>query len=83
MGRLIDTDELIRYLGFENTEEEREENVGEIITLEMIDEIPTAYNFDEVLEQLQDNAIEFELFGICSDYVPLGQAIEIVKYGRK
>lgn len=36
MGRLIDEDELISILGFENTQEEREENVGEIITLEDI-----------------------------------------------
>lgn len=53
MGRLIDTDDLIMYLGFNNTEEEREENVGEIITLEMIDRIPTAYDLDGVLEKLE------------------------------
>lgn len=43
MSRLISVDELMDYLGFENTDEEREENVGEIITLEDIDKIPTAY----------------------------------------
>lgn len=53
MGRLIDTDDLIQYLGFENTEEEREENVGEIITLELIDNIPTAYDLDDVLKKLE------------------------------
>lgn len=70
MGRLIDTDDLVQYLSYEDTEE-------------MIDNIPTTYDLDEVLEQLEDNAVEFELFGICSDYVPLGQAIEIIKCGRK
>ena len=30
MGRLIDTDDLIMYLGFENTEEEREKNVIQV-----------------------------------------------------
>lgn len=42
--RLIDADRLINYLGFENTQVEREENIGEIITLEMIDEQPIAYD---------------------------------------
>ena len=53
MGRLIDTDKLISILGFENTQEERDENVGEIITLEDIDRIPTAYDPDKVVEQLE------------------------------
>lgn len=53
MGRLIDTDDLIMYLDFENSKEEREENVGKIITLEMIDNIPTAYDLDDVLEKLE------------------------------
>lgn len=50
--RLIDVDEFIQYLGFENTEEEREENVGEIITLEDVDNIPTAYDLDNVIKAL-------------------------------
>ena len=50
--RLIDADEFIQYLGFENTEEEREENVGEIITLEDVDNIPTAYDLDNVIKAL-------------------------------
>lgn len=54
MGRLIDENELIGILGFENTQEEREENVGEIITLEDIDRIPTAYNPDKVVNQLEE-----------------------------
>lgn len=54
MGRLIDTDELIDILGFENTQEERDENVGEIITLDDIDRIPTAYDIEKVVEQLND-----------------------------
>ena len=54
MGRLIDVDKLISILGFRNTEEEREENVGEIITLENIDRIPTAFDPDRVVEQLKE-----------------------------
>ena len=50
--RLIDADELINYLGFENTQVEREENIGEIITLEMIDEQPIAYDLDKTIIEL-------------------------------
>ena len=42
VSRLIREEDLLLCLGFENTEEEREENVDDIITLEMIDSIPTA-----------------------------------------
>ena len=56
MGRLIDADELISILGFENTQEERDENVWKIIiiALEGIDRIPTAYDPDKVVEQLEN-----------------------------
>ena len=52
MSRLIDADALIDYLGFGNTEEEREENVGEIVTLEDFDNQPTAFDVDKVVESL-------------------------------
>lgn len=54
MSRLIDADTLIDYLGFDNTEEEREENVGEIVTLEDFDNQPTAFDVDKVLDQLEE-----------------------------
>lgn len=50
MGRLIDVDELINILGFKDTQEERDENVGEIITLNDIDRLPTACDPDKALE---------------------------------
>ena len=52
----IDADELISILGFENTQEERDENVWKIIiiALEGIDRIPTAYDPDKVVEQLEN-----------------------------
>lgn len=37
MKRYIDADRFIEYLGFENTEEERDENVGGIVTLQDFD----------------------------------------------
>lgn len=47
----------------------------------LIDEQPTAYDIQGVVEQLEGHAIEFETFGMCSDYVELTHAIEIVKGG--
>lgn len=41
MGRLIDVDDLIGYLGFKDTQEERDNNYAQDITLEEIDRIET------------------------------------------
>lgn len=46
--RLIDADLLMENLGFMDTEEEREENVGQIITWEDVDRMPTAFEADAV-----------------------------------
>ena len=95
MGRLIDEDELISILGFENTQEEREENVGEIITLEDIDRITTAYDPDKVVEQLEKekqtstSAKAEAIIGMCGasanhyggEECAYQRAIEIVKGG--
>lgn len=51
------------------------------ILWDVINKIPTAYDVNKIVEELKDNAIEFETFGICSDYVELTHAIEIVKGG--
>ena len=92
MSRLIDADALIDYLGFGNTEEEREENVGEIVTLEDLDNQPTAFDVDKVVEQLEEvekimtSPVTEDCFGeecrasdctICL----IRKAIEIVKGG--
>lgn len=50
--RLIDADLLMENLGFDDTEEEIEENVGEIITWEDVDSLPTAFYVEKVIEQL-------------------------------
>jgi hypothetical protein len=52
MSKLIDVDLLMENLGFDDTEEEREENVGEIITWEDIDSLPTVFDVEKVVEQL-------------------------------
>ena len=73
---------MIDMLGFENTQEERDENVGEIITLDDIDRIPTAYDIEKVIEQLEaySNADEAELAGTIP-VIELEDAIKIVKAG--
>ncbi len=51
--RLIDADAFIEYLGLD-AENAREDNLGEIVTLEDFDRQPTAYDVDKVVEQLRD-----------------------------
>lgn len=80
--RLIDADSLKGlYEGFGEYEDNLVVPIK--VVLKNIDDIPTAYDLDGVLDRLKQNAVEFELFGICSDYVPLGRAIEIVKGGAE
>lgn len=45
--RLIDADLLMTNLGFMDTEEEREENVGQIITWEDVDRMQTAFDAEK------------------------------------
>lgn len=44
--KLIDADLLMDNLGFDNTAEEREENVGIIITWEDVDRMPTVFDVE-------------------------------------
>lgn len=53
--RLIDADEFIKYIGLDE-ENAREDNLGEIVTLEDFDRQPTAYDVDRVIEQLKENS---------------------------
>ena len=91
--RLIDVDTLINYLGFDNTEEEREENVGEIVTLEDFDRQPIAFDVDKVVEQLKELKMRYyltiantgdEKLDVAYENVgnALDRAIEIVKGGE-
>lgn len=85
MGRLIDEEVLMERLGFLNTPQEREENAGQIITLEDFDLIPTAFNPDKVVEQLKRDSYE-ETADDMNAFKPpqvvnLYDAIEIVRGG--
>lgn len=81
--RLIDADEFIEYLGLD-VKNSREDNLGEIITLEDFDRQPTAYDLNNVVEQLENAKTNFIGMGtLQSAYFDKGidKAIEIVKSG--
>lgn len=46
--RLIDADAFINYLGLD-CENSREENIGEVVTLEDFDRQPTAYDVNKIV----------------------------------
>ena len=86
MGRLIDEDMLMERLGFLNTPQEREENAGQIITLEDFDSIPTAYDVDKVVEELVcENCESCSFLEKCAGSICCvechNKVIEIVKQG--
>ena len=47
---LISRKAFMEYLGLGDTEENREENVGEIVTFEDFDRQPTAFDKEKVIE---------------------------------
>ena len=51
---LISRKAFMEYLGLGDTEENREENVGEIVTLEDFDRQPTAFDNKKVIEKLEN-----------------------------
>lgn len=86
--RLIDADDFIGYLGLD-AENAREDNIGEIVTLEDFDRQPTAFDKEKVIEELnnlKDDLIDCnDLCGECveieCDQCALEKAIEIVEKG--
>ena len=49
---------------------------------EIVDRIPTAYDVDTVIEQLEELVrINMEVFSVRADYVNLAHVIKIVKDG--
>ncbi len=50
-GDLIDINDLLEQIGLEDTEENREDNVGEIITLEDIDRVDVIIPADKEVEE--------------------------------
>ena len=92
--RIIDADLLMENLGFMDTEEEREENVGEIITWEDVDRMPIAFDVEKVVREIRDLKLSYYMTiantgDADKDYVYLNvanaidTAIEIVKRGGR
>ena len=77
--RLIDADVFINYLGLD-CENSREENIGEVVTLEDFDRQPTAYDVNKVVEKLS-NLPKNSTWYHNSDNISRKSAIEIVKEG--
>lgn len=76
--RLIDADELMElYDGLEDK--------GLVIPIDVviqnIKDMPTAYDIDKVVEQLEEEAWEIERLGLDYEVINLIDAIEIVKSG--
>lgn len=90
MGRLIDVDDLCRWLGFKDTQEERDNNYAEDITLEEIDRIETV-NVEEreevkkLIREAKKKAIDdfCEKLRAASEYVkPVGWSMrqEVIQF---
>lgn len=81
--RLINADAFMEYIGLEDTEESREENYGEIVTLEDFDRQETAYDLDKVIEQLKRCIYRIDDSATLStrDVINEEDVFEIVKRG--
>ena len=79
--RLIDADAFIEYLGLD-VENAREDNVGEIVTLEDFDRQPTAFDKEKVIEELRGE-IHLTVHDpmIAGRYIKKKRSIEIVEKG--
>ena len=78
MKRYIDADKFIEYLGFENTEEGRDENVGEIVTLQDFDN-QIAEDVQEIKHGKWVSEIEYHC-SECSNYLFLDSKDELYPY---
>lgn len=80
--RLIDADAFIEYLGLDE-ENAREDNLGEIVTLEDFDRQPTAYDVDRVVGELKtDSSVKLYGSNNSGNYlISVDRAVEIVKQG--
>lgn len=81
-------------LGFDDTEEEREGNVGEIITWEDVDSLPTAFDVEQVVRELKELKMRYYMTiantgdadkdcAYLNTANAIDKAIEIVKRGGR
>ena len=79
--RLIDADAFIEYLGLD-AENAREDNIGEIVTLEDFDRQATAFDKEKVIEELKGEielCVTHPLYP--GRYIKKDRAVEIVEKG--
>lgn len=79
---LISRKAFMEYLGLEDTKENREENVGEIVTLEDFDRQATAFDKEKVIEELKGEielCVTHPLYP--GRYIKKDRAVEIVEKG--
>lgn len=85
--RLIDADELIEHLKDTYNHEKDVINSYWLLNtlIDKVDEVPTSYDVDKVVEQLSDRSTLSRPVGWSKSYeiVTLKDAIEIVKQGGK
>lgn len=85
--RLIDADKLIEQLKATYNHEKDVINSYWLLNtlIDKVDEVPTAFDVDKVVEQLSDRSTLSRPVGWSKSYeiVPLKEAIEIVKRGGK
>lgn len=88
MGRLIDVDDLIGYLGFKDTQEERDNNYAQDITLEEIDRIEMVNvaereEVKKLIREAKEKAIDDFYSAMQTDYGMKGLQIKRRKILKK
>ena len=78
--RLIDADAFIEYLGLD-AENAREDNIGEIVTLEDFDRQPTVFDKEKVIEELKKNSKAFLMAENFNSAACIDKAIEVIEKG--
>ena len=78
--RLIDAEAFIEYLGLD-VKNAREDNIGEIVTLEDFDRQPTVFAKEEVIEELKQISKALLMAENFNSAACIDKAIEIVEKG--
>lgn len=78
--RLIDAEAFIESLGLD-MENAREDNIGEIVTLEDFDRQPTVFDKEKVIEELKKNSKAFLMAENFNGAACIDKAIEVIEKG--
>jgi hypothetical protein len=85
MSKLIYVSDLLYEICLDDTEENREENVGEIVTLEDIDRVPSAGEklVCRLMERINDRAIKVSTAKLPHTYLTAVGTKELAKILRE